>query len=82
MRRLVVLPIILVALFVASLFVGLFAMSSSLHMMQAMFFVVLGDGTGRDAYAHAFGVAQAATSAALAIAMVLSVPRRRMVRSR
>ena len=28
----------------------------------SLFFAVLGQGTGRDAYAHAFGVAQAATT--------------------
>jgi hypothetical protein len=36
---------------------------------------VLGEGTGRDAYAHAFGLAQAATSAALLGALLLSIPR-------
>jgi MFS family permease len=42
----------------------------------SLFFAVLGQGTGRDAYGHAFAVAQAATSAALLVAMLLSVPRR------
>jgi predicted MFS family arabinose efflux permease len=42
----------------------------------SLFFTVLGQGTGRDAYAHAFALAQAATTAALAIAMLLSIPRR------
>ena len=46
----------------------------------SLFFAVLGHGGGRDAYAHAFGVAQAATSAALAVAMLLSVPRKRFTR--
>ena len=36
----------------------------------------VGAGDGRDAYAHAFALAQAATTAALAIAMLLSIPRR------
>ena len=40
----------------------------------SLFFTVLGQGSGRDAYAHAFGIAQAATTAAL-IAMLLSIPR-------
>jgi hypothetical protein len=48
----------------------------------SLFFAVLGQGIGRDAYAHAFGIAQGATSAALAVAMVLSVPRvRRRIRT-
>ncbi len=42
----------------------------------SLFFAVLGQGSGRDAYAHAFGIAQAATAAALVIAMLLSIPRR------
>lgn len=42
----------------------------------SLFFAVLGHGTGRDAYAHAFGIAQAATSVALGLAMLLSMPRR------
>ena len=42
----------------------------------SLFFAVLDGGSGRDAYAHAFGVAQAATTAALVIAMLLSIPRR------
>ena len=37
---------------------------------------VLGQGSGRDAYAHAFGIAQAATTAAPVIAMLLSILRR------
>ena len=41
----------------------------------SLFFAVLGQGSGRDAYAHAFGIAQAATTAALVIAMLLSFPR-------
>jgi MFS family permease len=48
----------------------------SVAAIGSLFFTVLGAGVGRDAYAHAFGVAQAATSFALAIAMVLSIPRR------
>ena len=42
----------------------------------SLFFAVLDGGSGRDAYAHAFGIAQAATTAALVIAKLLSVPRR------
>jgi MFS family permease len=49
----------------------------SVAAIGSLFFGMLGDGTGRDAYAHAFGVAQTATSAALLVAMVLSIPRRR-----
>ena len=48
----------------------------------SLFFAVLGQGVGRDAYAHAFAIAQAAVSAALLIAMLLSVPRGRARRSR
>jgi MFS family permease len=47
----------------------------SVAAIGSLFFAVLGNGTGRDAYAHAFGIAQAATTTALAIAMVLSFPR-------
>ena len=42
----------------------------------SLFFAALGDGTGRDAYAHAFGVAQTATTVALLVALLLSIPRR------
>ena len=49
----------------------------SVAAIGSLFFAVLGHGIGRDAYAHAFGIAQGATSAALAVAMVLSVPRLR-----
>jgi len=48
----------------------------SVAAIGSLFFTVLGQGTGRDAYAHAFALAQAATTAALAIAMLLSIPRR------
>jgi len=54
----------------------------SVAAIGGLFFTVLDGGTGRDAYAHAFGVAQAATSAALVIAMLLSVPRPRSTRKR
>ncbi len=47
----------------------------SVAAIGSLFFAVLGQGVGRDAYGHAFGIAQAATSAALLIAMLLSVPR-------
>ena len=42
----------------------------------SLFFAVLGQGSGRDAYAHAFGFAQAATTMVLAVAMLLSFPSR------
>lgn len=42
----------------------------------SLFFAVLGEGTGRDAYAIAFGVAQASVSFALLLATLLSIPRR------
>jgi MFS family permease len=42
----------------------------------SLFFAALGQGAGRDAYAHAFTIAQAATTTALAVAMLLSFPRR------
>jgi MFS family permease len=48
----------------------------SVAAVGSLFFAVLGEGTGRDAYADAFGVAQSATSAALLIALLLSIPRR------
>ncbi len=48
----------------------------SVAAIGSLFFGVLGHGSGRDAYAHAFGVAQAATSTALGLAMLLSIPRR------
>src|SRR5205823_4664408 len=48
----------------------------SVAAIGSLFFAVLGTGTGRDAYAHAFGIAQAATSAALVVALLLSIPRR------
>ena len=48
----------------------------SVAAIGSLFFAVLGNGVGRDAYAHAFGIAQVATSAALLIAMLLSIPRR------
>ncbi len=46
-----------------------------------LFFSVLGSGTGRAAYAHAFGIAQAATSLALLASMLLSIPARRSTRA-
>jgi MFS family permease len=52
----------------------------SVAAIGSLFFAVLGHGVGRDAYARAFGVAQAATTTALAIAMLLSVPRKRSTR--
>jgi hypothetical protein len=48
----------------------------SVAAVGGLFFAVLDHGTGRDAYAHAFGIAQAATSTALFIAMLLSIPRK------
>ena len=43
----------------------------------SLFFAVLGQGSGRDAYAHAFDIAQAATAAALVITMLPPIPRPR-----
>jgi MFS family permease len=48
----------------------------SVATIGSLFFAILGHGIGRDAYAHAFGVAQTATSTALCIAMLLSIPRK------
>jgi EmrB/QacA subfamily drug resistance transporter len=48
----------------------------SVAAIGSLFFSVLGHGFGRDAYAHAFGIGQAATTTALLVAMLLSVPRR------
>ncbi len=47
----------------------------SVVVIGSLFFWVLGSRHGRDAYAHAFAIAQAATTAALAVAMLLSIPR-------
>jgi MFS family permease len=41
----------------------------------SLFFAVLGQDRGRDAYAHAFAIAQTATCAALLVALLLSIPR-------
>jgi MFS family permease len=46
----------------------------------SLFFAVLGHAHGRDAYAHAFAIGQAATTTALAVAMLLSIPGRRAIR--
>ena len=46
----------------------------SVAAIGSLFFAVLGTGRGRDAYAHAFALAQAATTAALLLAMLLSIP--------
>jgi MFS family permease len=48
----------------------------SVAAIGSLFFAVLGAGGGRDAYAYAFAIAQAATTVALLIAMLLSIPRR------
>jgi EmrB/QacA subfamily drug resistance transporter len=50
--------------------------SISVAAIGSLFFAVLGTGVGRDAYGFAFGVAQAATTVALLVAMLLSIPRR------
>jgi predicted MFS family arabinose efflux permease len=47
----------------------------SVVAIGSLFFAVLGNATGRDAYGYAFGVAQTATSTALLIAMLLTIPR-------
>ena len=47
----------------------------SVAAIGSLFFSVLGHGFGRDAYAHAFAIGQAATTGALLVAMLLSVPR-------
>jgi hypothetical protein len=44
---------------------------------SSLFFAVLGAVSGRDAYAHAFGIAQLAATGVLFAAMLLSIPRRR-----
>ena len=54
----------------------------SVAAIGSLFFSVLGDGGGRVAYAHAFGIAQVATTGALLVAMLLSVPRRGGARRR
>ena len=47
----------------------------SVAAVGGLFFAVLGTDTSHAAYAHAFGIAQAATSTALLAAMLLSIPR-------
>jgi hypothetical protein len=47
----------------------------SVAAIGSLFFAVLGQQVGRAAYAHAFAIAQAATTTALLVAMLLSVPR-------
>jgi EmrB/QacA subfamily drug resistance transporter len=48
----------------------------SVAAVGSLFFAVLGGGTGRTAYAHAFGIAQAATTLALFASMLLSISSR------
>jgi EmrB/QacA subfamily drug resistance transporter len=48
----------------------------SIAAIGSLFFAMLGDDLGRDAYARAFGIAQLVTSAVLFLAMLLSIPRR------
>jgi MFS family permease len=48
----------------------------SVAAIGSLFFAVLGTGAGRDAYAHAFVIAQGAITTVLAVAMLLSFPRR------
>jgi EmrB/QacA subfamily drug resistance transporter len=50
----------------------------SVAAIGSLFFGVLGHGFGRDAYAYAFGIGQMATTGALLVAMLLSVPRGRL----
>ena len=47
----------------------------SVAAIGALFFTVLGNGTGERAYAHAFAIAQWAATAGLFIAMLLAIPR-------
>jgi predicted MFS family arabinose efflux permease len=49
----------------------------SVAAIGSLFFAVLGAGSGRDTYAHAFAIAQVATSCVLFAALLLSIPRRR-----
>ena len=53
--------------------------SISVAGVGSLFFAVLAGGSGREAYGHAFAIAQMATSLALAGAMLLSIPRRSTV---
>ena len=48
----------------------------SVAAVGSLFFTVLGGGTGHAAYAHAFGIAQAATTLALFASMLLSISSR------
>jgi MFS family permease len=49
----------------------------SVAAIGSLFFAVLGEATGRAAYAQAFGIAQATTTGVLFVAMLLSIPRKR-----
>jgi MFS family permease len=49
----------------------------SVAAIGSLFFAVLGAGSGRDAYAHAFAIAQVATTCVLFAALLLSIPHRR-----
>jgi MFS family permease len=46
----------------------------SVAAIGSLFFALLGQGSGRDPYGSAFVIAQAATTSALLIAMLLSIP--------
>jgi MFS family permease len=49
----------------------------SVAAIGSLFFIVLGNGTGERAYAHAFSVAQWAATGGLFVAMLLALPPRR-----
>lgn len=51
----------------------------SVAAVGSLFFGALGEATGRAAYAHAFGIAQAATTLALFASMLLSISRRKRI---
>jgi MFS family permease len=53
----------------------------SVAAVGSLFFAVLGTGADRDGYAHAFGLAQAVITFALLLAMLLSIPRGRHLRT-
>jgi MFS family permease len=46
----------------------------SVAAIGSLFFMVLGDGTGERAYAHAFSIAQWAATAGLFLAMLIAIP--------
>jgi membrane associated rhomboid family serine protease len=49
----------------------------SVAAIGSLFFMVLGDGTGERAYAHAFSIAQWTATGGLFVAMLIAIPSRK-----